>query len=337
MAASADNQAVAFSEKVFERLLAAYPKVYRQEYGGPMAQLFRDQCRDAWSESRGWGLARLWLRVLPDVVGTSLLEHLDTIKERKFMLNRIAALFRSVQSFKFLTVFTAVFLLVVIIATVATFTMPEVFASTSIVLTRRYPEQSIASIKKAPASSTGAIDPYLMQTECYVIQSEAVLGKVVEQLKRKEKWGEKLPNGERATTSKSIDQLRRLIQPRLMRDASIIEIKYYSDRPSEAAALANTTAEAYAEYRRETMESLMHCKTNISGLVIFSDAEMAGVVYDTQILNIAMPNPIPVRPNKPLNITLGVLVGIMLGSMAGGGVAGISFLVRRNSPPKIAS
>ena len=123
MAARADNQAVAFSEKVFERLLAAYPKAHREEYGAAMAQLFRDQCRDAWNESRGWGLTKLWLRVLPDVVGTSLLEHLETLKERKFMLNRIAMLFRSVQSFKFLTVFTAVFLLVVISATLITFNL----------------------------------------------------------------------------------------------------------------------------------------------------------------------------------------------------------------------
>jgi hypothetical protein len=35
------------SEKIYRRLLRAYPKAHRAEYGPAMAQLFRDQCRDA--------------------------------------------------------------------------------------------------------------------------------------------------------------------------------------------------------------------------------------------------------------------------------------------------
>ena len=132
--AGTDIKAVAFSEKVFGRLLAAYPQAHREEYGLAMAQLFRDQCRDAWNESHSWGLTKLWLRVLPDVIGTSLLEHFEAIKDRKFMLNRIATLFRAAQTFKFLTVFTAVFLLVVITATIVTFIMPESYVGTARIL-----------------------------------------------------------------------------------------------------------------------------------------------------------------------------------------------------------
>jgi hypothetical protein len=64
--------ALAVSQKIFERLLLAYPKAHRAEYGPAMAQLFRDQCRDAWNESQRWGVMKLWLRVLPDFG-----EHLD--------------------------------------------------------------------------------------------------------------------------------------------------------------------------------------------------------------------------------------------------------------------
>jgi len=49
------------------------------------------------------------------------------------------------------------------------------------------------------------------------------------------------------------------------------------------------------------------------------------------------PNSMPVRPNKPLNIFLGVVLGAVLGLIAGGSAAGISFLYRRNVPPKIAA
>ena len=52
------------SQKFYGRLLLAYPRSHRAEYGAAMAQLFRDQCRDAWNESQNWGLMKLWMRVL---------------------------------------------------------------------------------------------------------------------------------------------------------------------------------------------------------------------------------------------------------------------------------
>lgn len=60
-----------FSQTVYERLLLAYPQSHRAEYGAAMAQLFRDQCRDAWGESRHWGLLTLWVRILPDLASTA--------------------------------------------------------------------------------------------------------------------------------------------------------------------------------------------------------------------------------------------------------------------------
>jgi uncharacterized protein involved in exopolysaccharide biosynthesis len=239
MAARAENQAVALSGKVFERLLAAYPKAHREEYGAAMAQLFRDQCRDAWSESRGWGLAKLWLRVLPDVIGTSLLEHLETIKERKFMLHRIATLFRSTQSYKFFTVFTAVFLLVVITATVVTFILPEAFVGTARINLRRGPE-----------FSAGGLDPYFIQTEFEVLQSQVMLTKLVEnpKVKLNERWAAKNQRSEPLKTSEAIVLLKQNLELRPVRNTSLIEIRYYSDKPEEAMEIANAIADTYKEY-----------------------------------------------------------------------------------------
>src|SRR6185436_6086626 len=87
-----DGRAEMLSVQIYQHLLAVYPSEYRREYGPAMAQLFRDQCRDAWRVGRVWGLMGLWLRILPDLIKTSLLEHISTLKGRKTMLERISLL-----------------------------------------------------------------------------------------------------------------------------------------------------------------------------------------------------------------------------------------------------
>ena len=54
------------SERVYRWLLRAYPEAFRREFGEEMALVFGDSCRDAWRESRSFGLASLWLRVAGD-------------------------------------------------------------------------------------------------------------------------------------------------------------------------------------------------------------------------------------------------------------------------------
>ncbi len=75
---------VVVSEKVYRKLLRVYPKPHRREFGEPMAQLFRDQCRDAWKMGRYGGLLMLWLRTLPDLGITCMIEHITSI-ERNVM------------------------------------------------------------------------------------------------------------------------------------------------------------------------------------------------------------------------------------------------------------
>ncbi|HTI98877.1 MAG TPA: hypothetical protein VL527_08315, partial [Dongiaceae bacterium] len=71
MPATPFNPAVIWSAGIYARLLRCYPLSHQAEYGPVMLQLFRDQCRDAWCESPRWGLLRLWLRVLPDLLKSS--------------------------------------------------------------------------------------------------------------------------------------------------------------------------------------------------------------------------------------------------------------------------
>ena len=87
-----NSRALVVSQKIYGQLLRAYPKAHRAEYGPAMAQLFRDQYRDAWDDSHGWGVAKLWLRVLPDLVKTSIIERLAAINKRKSMSDKMTAL-----------------------------------------------------------------------------------------------------------------------------------------------------------------------------------------------------------------------------------------------------
>ena len=77
---------ITLSDKIFRKLLRLYPGPYRQDYGWLMALHFRDQCRDAWRQGRYAGLVKLWLRTLPDLGKSSLMEQLNQI-ERNHIMN----------------------------------------------------------------------------------------------------------------------------------------------------------------------------------------------------------------------------------------------------------
>ena len=77
------------------------------------------------------------------------------------------------------TVILAVFLLVVITATLLTFTLPESYSSTArIKIERDAPD--ISGIMERGGNMP--YDPYFMQTEFELIQSDVILGKVIDEL-----------------------------------------------------------------------------------------------------------------------------------------------------------
>src|ERR1019366_1574839 len=71
--------------------------------------------------------------ILPDLIKTSVLEHISTLKERKTMLERLGTLLcpRSAPRFVFIAVFAVVFLFVVATSTLITFILPETYSSTA--------------------------------------------------------------------------------------------------------------------------------------------------------------------------------------------------------------
>jgi capsular polysaccharide biosynthesis protein len=141
-----------------------------------------------------------------------------------------------------------------------------------------------------------------MQSECEVIQSEGILGKVIDDLDLNKEWGKKYANGDRLKTSESMALLRARIDVRPVRNTSVIEIRTYSERPQEAAKIANSLALAYLDH-------WSHAATEAfppGGLNVF-------------IIDNAVPGKSPIRPNKPLNIALGVVIGLVLGLLVGAG------------------
>jgi hypothetical protein len=69
------------AERVYQGLLFAYPAAHRREYGGLMAQVFRDMCRDSYRQKGFVGLVRLWRHVLADTAATAVAEHIYTLQE----------------------------------------------------------------------------------------------------------------------------------------------------------------------------------------------------------------------------------------------------------------
>jgi len=151
------------------------------------------------------------------------------------------------------TVILAVFLLVVITATLVTFILPESFSSTTRIKIER-DQSDIAGIVER--GGLGGYDPYFIQTEFELIQSELILGKVVEDLDLNREWGKKYAGGDRLKTPETIQILKSHLDLRPVRNTSLIEIRVFSEKPDEAAKIANTIADVYKKHRQEERKEL---------------------------------------------------------------------------------
>jgi capsular exopolysaccharide synthesis family protein len=153
------------------------------------------------------------------------------------------------------TVILAVFLLVVITATLVTFILPESFSSTARIKVERDQTDISGLAERQYASS---YDPYFIQTEFEVIQSEMILSKVISDLDLNKEWGKKFANGETLKTTETMALLKGRMDLRPVRNTSLIEIRVFSDRPEEAAKIANAVAAAYKNHRLQQRLQMSH-------------------------------------------------------------------------------
>jgi len=146
------------------------------------------------------------------------------------------------------TVILAVFLLVVITATLVTFILPESFASSTRIKIER-DQSDVAGFAERGAGGMISYDPYFIQTEFEMIQSDSILGKVVENLDLNNAWGKKYGGGTRLTTGEATSLLKNRLDLRPVRNTSLIEIRVFSEKPDEAAKIANEVATVYKKHR----------------------------------------------------------------------------------------
>src|SRR5436190_14640521 len=155
------------------------------------------------------------------------------------------------------TVILAVFLLVVITATLVTFILPESYSSMARIKVER--DQSDISFMTDPRMSVMQYDPYFIQNEFETIKSERVLSNVVAVLNLNEDWGKKYNGGLPLKTHESIARVKSMMDLQPVRNTSFIDIKVYSEKPDEAANLANAVAKApyFHDGSQETLWDVM--------------------------------------------------------------------------------
>src|SRR5580704_6599163 len=152
------------------------------------------------------------------------------------------------------TVILAVFLLVVITATIVTFILPEQYSSKARIKVER-DVTDVPGVTGQP-SMTGIYDPYFIQTEFEVIQSEKILDQVIDRLNLNAVWAQKYGIS-KLKSSETRALLRGKIELRPARNTSLIDITVYSDDKEEAKRIANMIADVYADYRRKQREEVI--------------------------------------------------------------------------------
>lgn len=152
------------------------------------------------------------------------------------------------------TVILAVFLLVVITATLVTFILPESFESTA----RIRVERDVSDIETLGRQQymAGDYNPYFIQTEFEVIQSRTILMQVIRELKLQSVWAKKYGASQDLSEQEAFELLRNVIDLRPERNTSLIAIRVYSDKPDEAARIANEIALQYQRYRLEQRKQM---------------------------------------------------------------------------------
>ncbi len=95
-----------------------------------------------------------------------------------------------------------VWFLAIITATLVTFVLPEAFSSTARIRLQQ-DRTDIPGVTDAGRPPHVPYDPYFLQTELEVIQSEIVLDRVIDQLSLNKAWAEKFGGGQMLKTAET--------------------------------------------------------------------------------------------------------------------------------------
>jgi capsular exopolysaccharide synthesis family protein len=148
-----------------------------------------------------------------------------------------------------------VFLLVSATATFVTFVLPKSYSSSARIEVH-LPSTDIANM--SGTSLANAYDPYFIETEFQVIQSQTILDRVIEALNLNEHWTQKYSRATELKTPETRAMLKGMISLAAERNTSLIDITVYADDPDEAQQIAEKVAEVYEQYRHDDWVSIMN-------------------------------------------------------------------------------
>ena len=147
------------------------------------------------------------------------------------------------------TVILAVFLLVVITTTAVTFMLPQSYMASA----RIEVSKDVSDINPLmPTMQSVAYDPYFLQTEFEKIRSQKVLHQVIGKMKLNDVWTKRFQSEVKLKTNETFAILKRQVDVAQARNTSLIEVRCFSDDPTEAAEIANTIVEVYGNLRKES-------------------------------------------------------------------------------------
>lgn len=156
-------------------------------------------------------------------------------------LNDFLGLLRQRRSLVFL-----VFGLVVVTAAGVTALLPKQYLATAKIRVEK-PE---SEVKLFQNQSSSYYDPYFIQDQFEIIQSEKILYRVIDNLKLNEAVGRAINDGQPLPTALTYQYLvRRMLQVESRRSTSLIEINVFAREPRLAADIANEVARVYANDR----------------------------------------------------------------------------------------
>jgi polysaccharide biosynthesis transport protein len=150
------------------------------------------------------------------------------------------------------TVILAVFLLVVLTATLVTFVLPEFFAST---VTVEVKKDSSTLDPIGRSSAVQGFDPYFLQTEFEKIQSKAVLYQVISNLNLGDVYRTTRKYEMNLKPEETFLLLRNDMRVSQTRNTELIEITVYNEDKAMAAKIANEIAAVYLSWRMEDSEA----------------------------------------------------------------------------------
>jgi uncharacterized protein involved in exopolysaccharide biosynthesis len=140
----------------------------------------------------------------------------------------------------FRRVFVVVALLITIVSVAITFILPETYASTARI-------KVVAD--ETPVDGTTNGDMQFLVRTFGMIQSERVLGQVIDRLNLSVEWGVIYFAGQTLKPEEALDILKGRLRVVPVGGPGLIAITFYDEDPKEAARIANAVAESYRDYR----------------------------------------------------------------------------------------